>query len=171
MISVTGEVIDGEIDRTGVLAGVGRSLGDLDFACKCIARLGELALFQKAVQDHAVNADFGGHSIISKEGVLSAGLANNLRFIFYGERQDGILGNATVLTLFTQAFALVAFLVRDAAGTGSLLGFAGRVNEAFPIPLLFRGDFDPLAEGAVVDLRGGLFVIIFHSLVPFRFVC
>ena len=56
MISVTGEVIDGEIDRTGVLAGVGRSLGDLDFACKCIARLGELALFQSVGEGDLVGA-------------------------------------------------------------------------------------------------------------------
>ena len=56
MISVTGEVIDGEIDRTGVLAGVGRSLGDLDFACKCIARLGELARFQSVGEGDLVGA-------------------------------------------------------------------------------------------------------------------
>ena len=60
---------------------------------------------------------------------------------------------------------LVTLLIRDTAGTGSLLGFAGCADEAFPILFFLRGDFDPLAEGAVVDLRGGLIVIDLHKRV------
>ena len=77
-----------------------------------------------------------------------------------------VLRYATVFAFFAQAIAPIALLIRNAAGVGSLLCLADRVNEAFPIPLLFRGDFDPLAERAVVDGYCGLIYICRIQLIP-----
>ena len=112
------------------------------------------------VQDHAVDADFCGHGLIGKETVLCAVVAYNLHFFVDGELLKSVLRDAAVLAFFAQAIALVAFLLRNAAGAGSLLGFAGCSDEAFPILFFLRGDFDPLAERAVVDLWGGLIVVV-----------
>ena len=102
------------------------------------------------VQDHAVDADFGGHHLVGKETVLRAVVAYNLHFVVDGKLLNSIFWNAAVLAFFAQAIALVTLLIRDTAGTGSLLGFAGCADEAFPILFFLRGDFDPLAEGAVL---------------------
>ena len=75
------------------------------------------------------------------------------------------ISKAPILTFFAQAIALVAFLIRNAAGASSLFGFTGRADEAFPILFFLRGDFEPLAERAVVDLRGGLIVVVCHKKV------
>ena len=87
----------------------------------------------------------------------------NLNFIVDGKLLNRILGKAAVFAFFTQAIALVALLIRNAAGIGSLFGFAGRSYEPLPILLFLRGDFNPLTERAVVDLRCGLIVVVLHK--------
>ena len=119
-------------------------------------RVGIPQFGKKAIQDYAIDADFRGQGFIGKKGVLRTCIMYNLNFIVDRKLLNRILGNVAVFAFFTQAIALVALLIRNAAGTGSLFGFAGRSYEPLPILLFLRGDFDPLAERAVVDLRGGL---------------
>ena len=117
------------------------------------------------VQDHTVDADFCGHGLIGKEAISCAVLLRNFHLAIDGKVLGCILGNTAILTFLTQAIALVAFLIRNAAGACSLLRFAGCADEAFPILFFLQGDFNPLMEGAIVDLRGGLIVIGFHEKV------
>jgi hypothetical protein len=59
----------------------------------------------------------------------------------------------------------LAYNIRNAADAGSLLGFTGRADKAFPVLFFLWGNFDPLAERAIVNLRGGLIVNAFHKKV------
>ena len=124
-------------------------------------RVGIPQFGKKVVQDHTVDADFCGHGLIGKEAISCAVLLRNFHLAIDGKVLGCILGNTAILTFLTQAIALVAFLIRNAAGACSLLRFAGCADEAFPILFFLQGDFNPLMECGSDQRQFGWFFSFF----------